>query len=194
VSSVLLLSGGVDSAAVALLERPSVGLFVDYGQAAARAERRAAKQIQVAAAIEWAELAIDCTPIAPERYVGGSLDMSRWWPYRNQLIVTFGAAWAILEGADEILIGTVATDGEQHRDGTPWFVASLDDLLSGQEGGIRLRAPAIELTTEQLCRNAGTSRTYLAATYSCHIGSYPCGECGGCLKRADVLRGLFSEG
>jgi 7-cyano-7-deazaguanine synthase len=194
-SQVMLLSGGVDSAALALMMRPEVGLFVDYGQAAADAERRASQSVRSAIGIEWAELRIDCSAIG-----AGSLGKSPsqelfisplWWPYRNLLITTFAGAWSLAHGAQEVLLGTVSTDANQHRDGTPWFVQSMDELLSGQEGAIRVRAPAIELTTEELCRRSGASLPFLARTYSCHTGSLPCGDCGGCLKRDEVLQALF---
>ena len=41
----ILLSGGVDSSAIAFLERPQLAIVVDYGQLPAVGERRAAHAI-----------------------------------------------------------------------------------------------------------------------------------------------------
>lgn len=192
-SNVLLLSGGMDSAALAQWIRPDFVLFVDYGQAAATAERRAARRVATDLGLPWADLSIDCAAIG-ERLLAGrqtpAVGTGPWWPYRNQLIVTFAAAWALAQGCREILIGTVATDKTQHQDGTRWFIDALGSLIAGQEGAVRLRAPAIDMTTEELIARSGISRSTIAATYSCHMGSRPCGECGGCAKRDEVIRNL----
>ena len=43
--TVLLLSGGLDSAALAVMIRPTLALFVDYGQKPREAESRAARAV-----------------------------------------------------------------------------------------------------------------------------------------------------
>jgi 7-cyano-7-deazaguanine synthase len=184
----------MDSAALAQWTKPEFVLFIDYGQEPAAAERRAARRVSVDLGLPWAEMAIDCRSIGAgllaDRFIAVQPPTGAWWPYRNQLIVTFASAWAIARGGDEILIGTVATDGAQHRDGTSWFVQTLDTLMAGQEGGVRVRAPAIAMTTEELIAVSGISRTTIGATYSCHTGVQPCGDCGGCAKREDVFAKL----
>lgn len=190
-SRVVLLSGGMDSAALALWQRPDIGLFLDYGQPSAASERRASLQVRDALGMDWAELEIDCSPIGAETVALDGVPAATWWPYRNSLLLTFAAAWSVGHGADTILIGTVSTDGDQHRDGTTWFIAAIDKLISGQEGGVRVRAPAITLTSEDLCRISGGSRSFLAGTHSCHRSNVSCGDCGGCRKRDEVLEALF---
>ena len=113
-----------------------------------------------------------------------------WWPYRNQLLGTFASAWALGNGCSEVLIGTVAGDGDVHRDGTAWFLESLDALIADQEGGVHISAPALVLTTEALIEASGITRDVLAGSYSCHRSSFPCGECGGCTKRDQILGSL----
>jgi 7-cyano-7-deazaguanine synthase len=184
----------VDSAAIAGFVKPGAALFIDYGQGPARAERRASQRIANILEIPWSELSIDCREIGSETLLGRTIakvpPAATWWPYRNQLLVTFAAAWALAHEIEEIMIGTVATDGEQHRDGSEWFLGKLDELLAGQEGAIRVRAPAVKMTTEALIEAAGAPRSLLAATYSCHVAEYPCGDCGGCVKRASVLEAV----
>ena len=193
-SRVLLLSGGMDSTAIAHWLMPEALLFIDYGQGPAAAERRAAERVARQVQRPLAHLLVDCSPVgedllrrpgAPTKPAG-----ELWWPYRNQLLATVASAWALGNGVIEVLIGTVAGDGDVHRDGTRWFVHSLDELISGQEGGVHISAPAIDLTTEALIEASGISRDILAGTYSCHRSSYPCGDCGGCTKRDQILGSL----
>ena len=72
--------------------------------------------------------------------------LSRW---------RFSAAWAIDKGVGELLLGSVATDGERHADGRPEFYRAIDELVSSQEGGIHVAAPGIGMTTAQLITAAG---------------------------------------
>lgn len=192
--SVVLLSGGMDSAAVAVWSRPDHALFLDYGQEAAAAERRASLGVAADLGLPWSELSIDCRSIGESTLArlpeSTTVPRRDWWPFRNQLIVTLASAWAVVRSIDEILLGTVATDGDQNRDGTAWFIATLDALTSGQEGGIHVRTPAIGWTTEELISASGIGRPTLARTYSCHTGSLPCGECSGCRKREEIVAWL----
>ena len=196
-ASVLLLSGGLDSAALACWSRPERILFIDYGQPSAPAERRAAQRVSADLSLPWAELSVDCRSIGPDSIKVQGPGQLRvplgWWPYRNQLIVTFAGAWALAMGCDEVILGTVATDQTLYRDGTPWFIATVDALMQGQEGVLRVCAPAIDWTTEELVTRSGISRRTLAATYSCQSGPLPCGDCGGCLKRQEVIDNLESD-
>jgi 7-cyano-7-deazaguanine synthase len=172
-------------------------LFIDYGQRSAAAERRAAERVTLQVQRPLAYLLVDCSPVGEDLLRGPRAPTKPagevWWPYRNQLLATFASAWALGNGVIEVLIGTVAGDGEVHRDGTTWFVQSLNELISGQEGGVHVSAPAIDLTTEALIGASGISRDVLAGTYSCHRSSFPCGECGGCTKRDQIL-GSFRIG
>ena len=184
----------MDSTAIAYWLLPEALLFIDYGQGPSAAERRAADRVAARVGRPLADLSVDCSPIgedllrgprAPRKPAGEA-----WWPYRNQLLATFASAWALGNGFIEVLIGTVAGDGDVHRDGTTWFIRSIDALIGGQEGGVRISAPAIDLTTEALIGVSGINRDVLAGTFSCHRSSFPCGVCGGCTKREHILGSL----
>jgi 7-cyano-7-deazaguanine synthase len=181
----------MDSSAIAHWLAPEALLFIDYGQKCAAAERRAAERVAADMKRPLAALAIDCAPVGEDVLRGTSAPTKPagevWWPYRNQLLTTFASAWALGNGCNEVLIGTVAGDGDVHRDGTAWFLQSLDALIFGQEGGVHVAAPAFDLTTEALIEVSGITRDALAGSYSCHRSSHPCGECGGCTKREQIL-------
>jgi 7-cyano-7-deazaguanine synthase len=198
--ALLLLSGGLDSAALAACERPAAALFVDYGQRPAAAERRAARAVAGAMSVPLHEAALDLRPF------GGGLLLDEaplpdapspeWWPYRNQMLVTAAASLALRLDLARVLMGTVAGDGDRHADGTTEFYRTLDALLRMQEGGVGVDAPAIAETSEQLVARSGLGEAVVGWTVSCHRSELPCGDCPGCWKRAKVLAaaGLLQPG
>ncbi|MBV9869365.1 MAG: 7-cyano-7-deazaguanine synthase [Frankiaceae bacterium] len=110
-----------------------------------------------------------------------------FWPYRNQFLVSVAAARALQVGADLVMAGSVSTD-DRHVDGSAAFYRQADQLVAMQEGGIHVRAPAVDMTAEALVTLAKPSDEVLSWTHSCHTGSIACGSCGGCIKRQSVLR------
>jgi 7-cyano-7-deazaguanine synthase len=190
----LLLSGGVDSIALAYWLRPEIVFTIDYGQLPYQGEVRAATQVAQQLGLQHELLRVDCSALGSGDLSGKAPDAhapaTEWWPYRNQLLVTMCAAKAIALGVKEILIGTVASDGF-HKDGTPQFVQLMNDLLFYQEGGIRVSAPAIGLTSAELVRAAGIPEELLLWAHSCHKAEYACGNCRGCNKYQNVMHELY---
>lgn len=180
-AAVLLLSGGIDSTAIAAWRRPSHAMFVDYGQRAAATEARAATYIA-----HELELDLAVVEVRTTRHRRAGSDPPHW-AYRNQLLVTVAAAYAAEVAVDEVWVGTVASDGARNIDGTIEFVSGLDELLRMQEEGVGLTAPALDLTSDALIARSGISDSLLAATVSCYSPA-PCGTCGGCVRRRWVLR------
>lgn len=189
-SDLLLLSGGIDSAAIAAWFLPSVCLTVNYGQRAAQAEITSSAQI-------CKELGL--AHLVKEVPIGqlGSGDMadgkastysenSEFWPFRNQFLITVGAMAAMQHNCDRILIGTVSTD-KRHKDGTEQFLCAMNELLFLQEGKLSLLAPAAQLTSIELIHESKISLGILSWCHSCHIGSYACGRCRGCVKHSEVM-------
>lgn len=194
--SALLLSGGMDSIAIAWWKRPDFGITIDYGQLPAQAELDAAGAVCRALAIEHHRIVLDCRGLGSGDMAGVAADphapASDWWPYRNQMLATFGAMRAISLQVGRLLIGSVRSDGI-HRDGTPEFVRRLNDLMAMQEGGMVIEAPAIALSTTELIRSAQIPRSVLGWAHSCHKANVPCGTCRGCSKHALVLQELEFE-
>jgi 7-cyano-7-deazaguanine synthase len=115
--------------------------------------------------------------------------VTEWWPNRNQLIITLGAAAAIQEGITCLAIGAVATD-TSHADGRREFFDAMNTLLQMQEGGVALEAPALEDTTVSLCRRVSVPFEVLAWAHSCHVSEFACGQCRGCCKHRTSMREL----
>lgn len=191
--SALLLSGGMDSIALAWWKRPEVAFTVDYGQLAAPAEVAAAsavcKRLQIPHQIlrfAGRELGSgDMAGAAPDAHAPAS----DWWPYRNQFLLTLVGMKAIGLGVQRLWVGTVASDGG-HQDGTPSFVSQISQLMKSQEGGMVVEAPAIGMSTSELVRASGVSREVLAWAHSCHKAQVACGNCRGCNKYFQVWHEL----
>ena len=191
--SALLLSGGMDSVAIAAWKRPRIAFTIDYGQRAAQAEVAAARQVCADLAIAHEVIVVDCSGL-------GSGDMSMkpaletapasdWWPFRNQLLVTLAGMRCVSLGVSELMIGTVTGD-QVHADGRAAFYDALNALLALQEGGMQVSAPAIRMTTAELVRASGISSSILGWAHSCHVSSLACGSCRGCVKHIETTRDL----
>ncbi|WNG60924.1 7-cyano-7-deazaguanine synthase [Archangium gephyra] len=189
----LLLSGGMDSIAIAWWRRPELAITVDYGQRPALAELRAAASAAEAMGIEHLTVKADLSALGSGDMAGAEplslAPVTEWWPFRNQMLVTLAAMKAVAHGVQRLLIGTLKTDG-LHADGRPDFVTTLDALLRLQEGGLRLEAPAIALTSAELIRTSNIPMEVLAWAHSCHVGIHACGRCRGCQKHYQTLAEL----
>jgi 7-cyano-7-deazaguanine synthase len=192
-ASAILLSGGIDSIALAHWTKPELAITVDYGQVCASAEANAAREAAAAMGLAHELIQLDCSSLGSGSLASAvtlaTAPTPEWWPYRNQLLITLALMRVIRSSLTDLLIGTVAGD-DRHADGRPEFVRLVDDLVSMQEGGVRVRAPAIKMSSEQLVRASGVPRSILGWAHSCHRGNQPCGECRGCFKHAAVLEGL----
>lgn len=189
----ILLSGGMDSVALTYWERPEFAITIDYGQVCANGEIEAASVVAGLLACRHEIVHIDCRVLGsgdlasrPVHPLGASQE---WWPYRNQLLITLAAMKAIEIGATELLIACVASDGN-YRDGTASFIERVDSLVSFQEGGLRVSAPAIGLTTADLVRQSGIPFELLAWAHSCHCANFACGDCRGCFKHQQAMEAL----
>ncbi len=189
----LLLSGGLDSTALAYMCKPDIAFNINYGQRAAKAEKKAAKAVCDTLGINLVAINIDCSELGSGDLTGKSaVDLapeSDWWPFRNQLLITLCAMKAVEFGCSKILIGTVKSD-QYHTDGTPEFVKNISQLMSIQEGGIKVEAPAINVTAVELIRNSDIPFDLLAWSHSCHKANLPCANCRGCNKHYSTLNEL----
>jgi 7-cyano-7-deazaguanine synthase len=192
-SEVLLLSGGIDSIAIAAWRRPAYCLTVDYGQIPAASEIAASSSVCKALELDHEVLRVPIAQLGAGVLAGrpGSTASPNpeFWPYRNQLLVTLAAMIAIERHYAKVLIGTVASD-KRHADGSEDFVLCLNSLLEMQEGGVTLEAPAIKLSSLELVRESRIDLSILAWAHSCHSSNVACGHCPGCAKHSEVMQSI----
>lgn len=189
----VLLSGGLDSVALTYWKRPAHAITVDYGQVSAAGELRAATKVACELGIAHHVVRVDCAELGSgdlaARPPSSFAPVPEWWPFRNQLLVTLAAMYGIRLGIDSILVGSVASDS-RHRDGTAEFFSALDQVLTIQEGTIRVEAPAVTMDTAELVRMSEVPMSLLGWAHSCHTSEFACGACRGCHKHMNVMETL----
>lgn len=189
-----MLSGGVDSSALASIHKPDIAITVNYGQKPFAGELRAARVISRILGIELIQINANCEALGSGDLAGSSpVDIApipEWWPFRNQLIATIAASWCVSNGISKLQLGSIRGDS-QHKDGTKEFYEKLCSLTMMQEGNLRVECPGIDLTCEEVVKKSGKGLEYFSWTHSCHKGEWACGWCRGCTKRANVLSEVF---
>lgn len=192
-STALLLSGGLDSTSLAYWQRPEVALTINYGQVCYRGELRAASVVCKELAITHDLINLNCSSLGSGDLAGSAAlsiaPVSEWWPFRNQLLVTVGATRSLSLGVETLLIGAVASDSS-HVDGTREYLNALASVLKMQEGNLKLLAPAIEMSSEELVLQSRIPLSVLAWSHSCHTSDIACGRCRGCAKHRRVIEAL----
>ncbi|MBG0794052.1 7-cyano-7-deazaguanine synthase [Methylocystis sp. H62] len=189
----LLLSGGMDSVAIAWWKRPDIAITIDYGHQPALAEIRAAGAVAAALEIEHHIVRCDLAALGSGDMAGRTplvmAPVPEWWPFRNQMLLTVAAMKAVSLGVERLLIGCLSTD-RQHGDGTEAFISAMNSLFAVQEGGLMVEAPAIALTAEELIQQSSIPFEVLAWAHSCHRANEACGNCRGCLKHYSTMQAL----
>jgi 7-cyano-7-deazaguanine synthase len=195
-TTALLLSGGMDSVAIAWWLKPDLALTIDYGQKPAAGEVRAASAVAAELGIPHEVIRADISELGSGDLAGVPAaplaPVREWWPFRNQFLVTVGAMRAVTAGMDRLLIGTLKTDA-LHSDGSAAFIEATSQLLKLQEGSMTLEAPAIDLDGPELIRRSCVPWEVMAWAHSCHVSDYACGECRGCRKHYETLAALGRE-
>lgn len=192
-NSGILLSGGMDSIALAYWKKPKYSFTIDYGQKPAKAEIQAASQVSKVLGIEHHIITIDCSTLGSGDMNGSKpLDIApitEWWPYRNQLLITFACMKGVVLKMDNLFVGSVLSDGA-HADGTKEFYKSASDLIKLQEGNISISVPAIDMNTVDLIKVSNVPLSILLWAHSCHTSNEPCMHCNGCKKYLYTLQQL----
>jgi 7-cyano-7-deazaguanine synthase len=177
VEAVILLSGGVDSAALAALAKEqglrASGLFVGYGQAAYTAERSSSRGIAERYGLEWREVQLTGLRFGPGEIRG-----------RNAFFVHL-ALLVLHEPSCVVYLGVHAGTG--YRDCSPEFIELAQSSLDFHTGGqVRLAAPFLEAQKSDVYALAESLNVPFELTYSCETGSTPCGACASCRDRATL--------
>src|SRR6185295_7401363 len=205
--SVVLLSGGLDSATALAIARnrgeDCYTLAFDYGQRH-RAELAAARRVSVAhGAAEHRELevpigelggsALTDRGIAVPETPGAGIPVT-YVPARNTVFLSFALAWAEVLGAGKIVIGVNAIDYSGYPDCRPEYIAAFQHLAllatkRGVEGGAPvIDAPLITFSKADIVRRG----TELGVDYSLTVSCYQadddgraCGRCDSCRLRRE---------
>jgi 7-cyano-7-deazaguanine synthase len=205
--SVVLLSGGLDSATALAIARARGDdcqtLSLDYGQRH-RAELAAARRISGAlGAAGHRELrvalgdlggsALTDRRIAVPEHGGAGIPIT-YVPARNTVFLSLGLAYAEVLEADKIVIGVNAVDYSGYPDCRPEFVAAFEALARlatkrGVEGGaLTIDAPLVALSKADIIRrglNLGVDYSMSVSCYQPDEQGRACGRCDACRLRRE---------
>jgi 7-cyano-7-deazaguanine synthase len=207
IRSVVLLSGGLDSATALAIARDRgdecFTLAFDYGQRH-RAELAAARSLSAALGarahrelrIPIGELggsALTDTSIAVPEQGGAGIPVT-YVPARNTVFLSLALAWAEVLGANRIVIGVNAIDYSGYPDCRPEFIAAFETLArlatkAGVEGGdLRIDAPLVAMTKADIVRRGldlGLDYSLTVSCYQADAAGRACGRCDSCRLRRE---------
>jgi 7-cyano-7-deazaguanine synthase len=205
--SVVLLSGGLDSATALAIARARGDechtLSFDYGQrhraelAAARrvsASLRAAahREMQVSLDVFGGSALTDKSIAVPEH--GGAGIPITYVPARNTVFLSLALALAEVVVAERIVIGVNAVDYSGYPDCRPEYIAAFQTLARlatkrGVEGGtLTIDAPLITMSKAVIIRHGtdlGVDYTLTVSCYQADDQGRACGRCDSCRLRRD---------
>ncbi len=204
-NAVVLLSGGMDSAAVIAIAREQGfavhALSVRYGQ-------RHTSELDAAANVAKAlGVAAHKTVNVDLRSIGGSaltddIDVPEaggegipvtYVPARNTIMLSVALGWAEVLGASDIFCGVNAVDYSGYPDCRPEFIQAFQTLANlatkaGVEGaGIQVHAPLQFLSKADIVREGVRLGVDFGLTVSCYNADEQgraCGHCDACRLRA----------
>ncbi|QBG95264.1 7-cyano-7-deazaguanine synthase QueC [Xanthomonas oryzae] len=203
--AVVLLSGGMDSAAVIALAQEQgfavYALSVRYGQ-------RHTSELDAAARVAAAQGVIAHKVVDVDlRSIGGSaltddIDVPdaggdgipvTYVPARNTIMLSLALGWAEVVGANDLFCGVNAVDYSGYPDCRPEFVRAFEVLANlatkaGVEGaGLRVHAPLQFLSKADIVREGVRLGVDFGLTVSCYRADAhgrACGHCDACRLRA----------
>jgi 7-cyano-7-deazaguanine synthase len=208
--AVVLLSGGLDSAATLAVAREEgyecFALSFDYGQRHARELESATKVAASLGTTRHLTLRLDLRAIGGsaltddiavpkgrgEAAMGAGIPVT-YVPARNTIFLSHALAWAEALGAQDIFIGVTALDYSGYPDCRPEFIEAFERLANlatraGAEGTSRFRVhtPLIALSKAQIVSKAHELGVDMSLTWSCYEpepDGRACGLCDSCLLR-----------
>ena len=217
-NSVVLLSGGLDSATCLAIARADgtepYALSVLYGQRHAD-EIEASKRVAAALgarAHKFVRVELDAfggsalteagIAVPKDRDESGMTDIpSTYVPARNTVLLALALGYAEVVGAEAIYAGVNAVDYSGYPDCRPEFIAAFANLArlatkAGVEGRpIEIRTPLIRLTKAEIVERGLALGVDYGLTHSCYdpVDGRPCGRCDACLirKRAFASLGMI---
>lgn len=191
--SLLLFSGGIDSTALLYWKKPEIALLINYGQVTFEAEQKAAFEIAKSTNIPLIthslKLDLDGSgTLAGEQFAHYNR-YSEFWPFRNQLLLTIALIFAVKNDLGHVMLGLTKSD-DLFKDNSDLFIRKMDDLSRFQEYNVKISAPAIGLSVQELVQISKVPINLLAWAHSCNTSNLPCGKCPSCQKYINVFSTL----
>lgn len=182
--SLVLLSGGVDSAVALAITGAKLALSFDYGQTHRR-ELSAARAIAKHYGVEHHQLDIHSVldipgPLTGQGEIPDTHASTTVVPGRNLILLAIATGWAQQWGYGAVVIGANADDNAGYPDCRPAFIDTVD-AATQQAYGVTVWAPLLKMTKAEIIATGRECQVPLDLTYSCYRGGVvQCGRCGAC--------------
>jgi 7-cyano-7-deazaguanine synthase len=211
-TSVVLLSGGMDStltAAIARAESDDVAaIHFNYRHRTEHREliafnnicdnlgilKRLVVDAEVLRNIGGSSLTDDAIPVSPANLSGTAIPSS-YVPFRNGTFLSIATGWAEVLGAERIYIGAVEEDSSGYPDCRKIFFDEFEKVINlgtKPNTNIRIMTPVISMKKSEIVKKLLQLSAPLELTWSCYKSeNEACGECDSCALR---LRGFEIAG
>ena len=212
--AISVLSGGLDcTVATSVFDKDYEihAITFDYGQKAFAQELKASREI--CKKMNWTHEVIDLPWLS--RISTSSLNTdeeipevssqdlddfekstetasSVWVPARNTVFTSIALSYAESIGAEIIIVGWNNEEGATFPDNSKEFLESFNALIDvGSPEKIRIEAPAIDLTKEEIVELGLEVGAPMELSYSCYRGmDKQCGVCESCMRRKRAFKNL----
>jgi 7-cyano-7-deazaguanine synthase len=188
--SLLLLSGGIESATALAREAPVrtvTPLVVDYGQRGAPQEARAAHRLCARHGLQAVHL--DLSGVGERFREGLERRAHVPLPHRNLVILALAVSYAARSGIGRVVLALNRDDQEAYPSAAPAFLERFAALVDTLQPGLEIAAPLIGLDKAQVVRLGHAAGVNFADTWSCLLGyEVHCGACPQCRKRREAFR------
>jgi len=208
VKSVVLLSGGLDSAVTLAIAREAgfdcYCLSLDYGQRHRSELKAAARVAQSLDACEHRIVQLplddfggsaltDATIKVPTDGIPSGIPIT-YVPARNTIMLSLALAWAEILHSRHIYIGVNAVDYSGYPDCRPEYIAAFEKMAnlatkSSIEGRkLQIVTPIINLPKAKIIRKGYALGVDYSLTVSCYLADeqgHACGYCDSCRLRRE---------
>ncbi len=215
--AISVLSGGLDctvATSVFADDYEIHAITFNYGQKAFKRELQAAKEI--CAKMNWTHEVIDLpwlskistsslntTEDIPEVSIEDLDDCEKssasassvWVPARNMVFTSIAVSYAESIGAEKIIVGWDAEEAATFPDNSKEFLNNFNELIAvGSPDKIKIEAPAIDLSKEEIVKLGIEVGAPMEISYSCYKGGNKhCGVCESCMRRKRAFTQLGIE-
>lgn len=212
--AISVLSGGLDctvSTSVFAQDWEIHAITFNYGQKAFKRELKAVRDI--CEKMGWTHEVIDLPWLAkistsslntteeiPEVSFNDLDDIKKssktassvWVPARNMVFTSIAMSYAESIGAEKIIVGWDAEEAATFPDNSKEFLNTFNELIDvGSPENIKIEAPAIDLSKEEIVKLGVEVSAPMELSYSCYKGGDKhCGVCESCMRRKRAFKQL----
>lgn len=201
--SVIVLSGGMDSATLLYDYQDRIGLAICfmYGANHNMRESRCARLMCERLGIDYLEVPMQFLGTVLESSLLSGADAipcadydtanmkSTVVPFRNGIMLSVACGIAESKGFKYVMIGNHGGDHSIYPDCRPGFIAAMSQAMSeGTYENVSILAPYTDITKGEIAKIGKRLGMDYSLTYSCYKGGEKhCGECATCRERREAM-------